>query len=96
MNKKLFRWLVLILIFLLILAATILISLITGEIPVSLHDLPGIFSQRGDEMAYLVLTRIRIPRILLAVAVGGGLSLAGVLLQGIFKNPLVEPYTLGI
>lgn len=39
---------------------------------------------------------IRLPRALLAIGVGGGLSLAGVLLQGMFRNPLVEPYTLGI
>ena len=39
---------------------------------------------------------IRLPRILLGFAVGGALSLAGVLLQGMFHNPLVEPYTLGI
>jgi iron complex transport system permease protein len=33
---------------------------------------------------------------LLGFAIGGALSLSGVILQGIFKNPLVEPYTLGI
>ncbi len=32
----------------------------------------------------------------MAIAVGGSLSIAGVILQGMFKNPLVEPYTLGI
>jgi len=36
------------------------------------------------------------PRILLGVSVGGALSLAGVILQGIYRNPLVEPFTLGI
>ncbi len=96
MNKRIIRWLALLLIFLLILVGAILLSLVSGEIPISLHDLPEIFSKQGDQMAYLVLTKIRVPRILLAIAVGGGLSLAGVLLQGIFKNPLVEPYTLGI
>lgn len=45
---------------------------------------------------YAVLTKIRIPRLLLAIAVGGGLSLSGAILQGIYRNPLVEPYTLGI
>jgi iron complex transport system permease protein len=39
---------------------------------------------------------IRLPRILLGFAVGGALSLAGVILQGLFRNPLVEPYTIGI
>jgi iron complex transport system permease protein len=39
---------------------------------------------------------LRLPRILLGFAIGGGLSLAGAILQGIYRNPLVEPYTLGI
>lgn len=43
-----------------------------------------------------ILFRVRLPRILMGVAVGGALSLAGVMLQGVFRNPLVEPYTLGI
>ena len=45
---------------------------------------------------YAILFDIRLPRIILAFAVGGALSLAGVILQGMFRNPLVEPYTLGI
>jgi len=47
-------------------------------------------------MEYFILTQIRLPRIILAFSVGGALSLAGAILQGIFRNPLVEPYTLGI
>ncbi|PIP16356.1 MAG: iron ABC transporter permease [bacterium (Candidatus Ratteibacteria) CG23_combo_of_CG06-09_8_20_14_all_48_7] len=43
-----------------------------------------------------ILWNIRVPRALLGFAVGGSLSLAGVILQGLFRNPLVEPYTLGI
>ena len=36
------------------------------------------------------------PRILYAVAVGGGLSIAGAVFQAILMNPLAEPYILGI
>lgn len=43
-----------------------------------------------------IIFNIRLPRIILGLAVGGALSIAGLLLQGIFKNPLVEPFTLGI
>jgi len=50
---------------------------------------------RGS-IEHTILTQLRLPRILLGVAVGGALSLAGVMLQGVFRNPLVEPYTLGI
>jgi len=43
-----------------------------------------------------ILFDIRLPRILLGFAIGGALALCGVILQGMFRNPLVEPYTLGI
>ena len=39
---------------------------------------------------------IRLPRIVLAVAVGTGLSVSGVIMQAIAKNPLADPYILGI
>ncbi|MFH2137362.1 MAG: iron ABC transporter permease [Candidatus Omnitrophota bacterium] len=45
---------------------------------------------------YSILFQIRLPRILLGFAVGSALSIAGVILQGMFRNPLVSPYTLGI
>ena len=47
-------------------------------------------------MEYAILTNIRIPRLLLAFSIGGALSITGAILQGIYRNPLVEPYTLGI
>jgi iron complex transport system permease protein len=49
-----------------------------------------------DDVAARVLQQLRLPRVLLGAATGGALGLAGVILQGIFRNPLVEPYTLGI
>lgn len=44
----------------------------------------------------VVIFQIRIPRILLAISVGSALSVAGCVYQGVFKNPLVEPYILGV
>jgi iron complex transport system permease protein len=66
-----------------------------GEVKISISDIPSILSS-GDEMDYFILTKIRIPRVILAIAVGGSLGLTGAILQGIYRNPLVEPYTLGI
>ncbi len=43
-----------------------------------------------------ILFAIRLPRVLLSFLVGGGLSLSGAVLQGIFRNPLVDPYILGV
>ncbi|CBG39451.1 FecCD family ABC transporter permease [Helicobacter mustelae] len=44
----------------------------------------------------LILYQIRLPRILLALGVGAILALSGVVMQNIFRNPLVDPYLLGI
>jgi len=48
------------------------------------------------DRAVLVLWELRLPRILLAAAAGVNLALAGLLLQSIFRNPLAEPYLLGL
>lgn len=39
---------------------------------------------------------VRLPRVVCAVLAGGALALAGLLMQGVFRNPLVSPYTLGV
>lgn len=46
--------------------------------------------------AHLIFWDLRIPRVLLGLLVGGSLAVAGVALQGLFRNPLAEPYTLGV
>lgn len=46
--------------------------------------------------AYAVVVELRLPRVLLAFAAGAGLSVAGVLMQGLLRNPLVSPFTLGV
>lgn len=71
-------------------------SVSSGELKIKLFDIPGILRSNTTGIEYSILTKIRLPRILLAFAVGGALSLTGAILQGIFRNPLVEPYTLGI
>lgn len=80
---------------LVLLFISIVISLSSGEIKISFSQLAEIFSDKTS-IEYTVLTKIRIPRLLLAIGVGGALSLSGAILQGIYRNPLVEPYTLGI
>ncbi len=49
-----------------------------------------------DERFLAVVIDIRLPRILAAAIVGGGLAVAGVVFQGILLNPLADPYTLGV
>ena len=96
MNKKIVRWSFWILVLGAILLGISIFSLCVGPagIPVK-KIIPLIFTGKGST-AYSILFNIRLPRIILGLAVGGALSLAGVILQGMFRNPLVEPYTLGI
>jgi len=49
-----------------------------------------------DRLYPVVVTEVRLPRILTAAIVGGGLAVSGVIFQGILLNPLADPYTLGI
>jgi iron complex transport system permease protein len=58
------------------------------------QNLLGIGPQ--DPMLHTIIWKIRFPRILLATLVEGTLSLGGLVFQAILKNPLAEPYILGI
>src|SRR3954447_5249896 len=48
-----------------------------------------------DRTGTAVLLQLRLPRVLLAVLVGAGLAVSGASYQGVFRNPLVDPYLLG-
>jgi iron complex transport system permease protein len=50
----------------------------------------------SEDVVLTVLYQIRLPRIIAAVLVGAALSVAGAAFQGMFKNPLVSSYTLGV
>ncbi len=49
-----------------------------------------------DKAVPFVVMDVRLPRILTAALVGGGLAMSGVVYQGILLNPLADPYTLGV
>lgn len=95
MKGKYFKWILFLLVLLILLIVSMIISLSFGEVDIRISQLSGILKNK-ESLEYIVLSKIRIPRMLLAIAVGGGLSLSGAILQGIYRNPLVEPYTLGI
>lgn len=73
-----------------------LVSLGIGSVSVPLSRIIALLMGEGGDIEASILLNIRLPRIILGFAVGGALSLSGVILQGLFRNPLVEPYTLGI
>ena len=49
-----------------------------------------------EKTHHIIVLKIRMPRILLAALVGMGLSVVGSTFQGMFKNPMADPYVLGI
>jgi iron complex transport system permease protein len=83
---------------LLVLFAAMFLGLSLGSshsgIKAVFQNLLGIGPQ--DPMLDTIIWKIRFPRILLATLVGGTLSLGGLVFQAILKNPLAEPYILGI
>lgn len=74
----------------------IILSLYAGELKPSINDLFNLIMGNEGGIELSILRQIRIPRIILALAVGSSLSISGTILQGVYRNPLVEPYTLGI
>lgn len=49
-----------------------------------------------EDVQRSIVMDVRLPRVFCAVFVGASLSMAGLIMQGIFQNPLVSPYTLGV
>jgi len=81
----------------LLLALVVLVSLTMGAVHLPLRAVWEALAARGghSEAAVIVL-QIRLPRILLAILVGAALSVAGTGLQALLRNPLADPYVLGI
>ncbi|GMR21729.1 MAG: iron ABC transporter permease [Acidobacteriota bacterium] len=67
-----------------------LFALMTGYQPIEWSDL------RTDEIARTIFFRLRVPRVVLGLLVGGSLAGVGAALQALFRNPLAEPFTLGV
>ncbi len=70
-------------------------SLCFGTVDLPLARLFAAASGRGDHVATVILFDLRLPRLLVGLAVGAMLGLAGAALQGYLRNPLAEPSVLG-
>lgn len=91
----------------LLLFISIIISLSIGTAKLPLSHVWGILAQQipfiGDyvqsywaESSEQIILKVRLPRVILALLVGACLSLAGVGFQGVLRNPLADPYILGV
>lgn len=88
-----------------LLVASVIASLSLGRYGVALGDLKtialgwlGIGPGRAGvaEPVWRVVELVRVPRLLIGAFVGAGLALCGATLQGVFRNPLVDPHVIGV
>jgi iron complex transport system permease protein len=75
---------------------TLLWALKTGSLATEWLAVWQALGVKGDATASTVIRELRMPRALAAFAVGGLLSLSGALLQVLLRNPLADPYVLGV
>ena len=76
--------------------ASMALALMVGSIHLSLSDVVHALLGDADGISGEVVRRLRLPRALAGFACGGLLALAGALLQVLLRNPLADPYVLGI
>jgi len=83
----------------LLLGAAALLALVAGIALGSVPIAPGrIWHSLGDAQApdAAIIRQLRVPRALLGFLVGGGLAVSGAVLQALIRNPLADPYLLGL
>ncbi|MDA3957062.1 iron ABC transporter permease [Oceanispirochaeta sp.] len=87
------------LIFCLLLLAIPLASSV-GAVSLPMKSILSYIFSRGQsglsDSQQIILMQIRLPRVVLAALAGAGLSLSGLVFQAIFRNPMAEPYLLGV
>ncbi|MCR5486631.1 MAG: iron ABC transporter permease [Lachnospiraceae bacterium] len=79
-----------------LLLTAFLLSLGLGSVRIPVSEVLSVLSGGGGEEARSIILQIRMPRAVLAVLVGGALSVSGFMLQTFFANPIAGPYILGI
>jgi len=102
------RWKVTLLLLIAALVITVIVALDIGFAPISFSEILNII---GNQIPFLngsidpssfstvnqaIIMQIRFPRILAGAIIGAGLAASGVLYQGVFKNPMADPFVLGV
>ena len=79
-----------------LLLAAIVAGVRLGAIGLSTVNVLNALIGRGDATTLTIVTGLRLPRVAQAALAGAALGLSGATLQALFRNPLVDPYTLGV
>jgi len=102
------RWKLIVLLLIIALIITVIVSLNVGYAQIPFLDILSIIGKQIPGLNSLInsssisaqnsaiILQIRMPRILAGVLVGAALAAAGVLYQGVFKNPMADSYVLGV
>ena len=79
------------------LAASVLVTARIGSVGMTTAQFVGILrGESADAQLYHIVWSVRLPRILLSAVVGGALATAGAVFQALLRNPLAEPFVLGV
>ena len=79
-----------------LMAGAALVGLSVGAVPLGPAEILEVLRGGGDERHRLVILEIRLPRVLLALLAGGALGTSGAVFQALLRNPLADPYILGV
>jgi iron complex transport system permease protein len=81
---------------LMLLSLSIIASVALGSVLLTPAQVVQALLGQGDPIAERIIWQLRLPRVLLASITGGGLAIVGVAMQTLVRNPLAEPYILGL
>jgi iron complex transport system permease protein len=81
---------------LLILALAMLLSIAIGSVFISPAEIWNTLIGSGADTSFTILWKIRLPRTVLVLLTGAGLGISGASYQGLFRNPLADPYLIGV
>lgn len=79
-----------------LMAAAVILGVRFGSVPLTTGEAVRALLGGGEETHRIIVLQLRLPRTLLGLLVGGGLAMAGATFQALLRNPLAEPYILGI
>jgi iron complex transport system permease protein len=86
-----------------LLIVTVVLGVCVGAVPIRLQDVLrlaarslGLPSVPPDATAAVIISQLRLPRVIAALLVGSSLAACGVVMQGLFRNPMASPEILGV
>ncbi|AEM77916.1 FecCD family ABC transporter permease [Thermoanaerobacter wiegelii] len=79
-----------------LLVFTMILSISAGAVKIPLQEILNVFLGGGSETSRTIILNLRLPRAIESAIVGMGLSVVGTFFQGLLRNPMADPYVLGV